>query len=140
MLEPIHLLIAGWECQGFFVVGKGAGFDDARSWIFIDLLQIIQWAQRINPSMGYVLENSPAQFDTRSQILADFAVIKHCLGSPLLIDVVQCGSYAHCLRNMWTNLVPLAILEIALQHTHRPISYYIAEILDPNTVCKPVLK
>ncbi len=58
---------------------------------------------------GYVIENTPSQFDQREKVQEHYTLVEHYLGEPLLLDAAQCGSYAHRLRNWWTNLAPLSI-------------------------------
>jgi len=59
LLGPIDLIISGWECQGFSVVGFGEGLSDTRSKLFTNMVQLITWAQSIFPMFGYVIENTP---------------------------------------------------------------------------------
>jgi site-specific DNA-cytosine methylase len=63
LLGPVDLIISGWECQGFSVVGFGKGLSDTRSGLFMDMIRLITWAQFIFPTFGYVIENIPSQFD-----------------------------------------------------------------------------
>ncbi len=71
LLGPLDLIVAGWECQGFSAAGSGDGLSDPRSNLFMDLVQIITWAQEFSPNLGYVLENTPAQFDQRLKVQKD---------------------------------------------------------------------
>jgi site-specific DNA-cytosine methylase len=65
LLGPVDLIISRWECQGFLAVGFGEGLNDTRSGLFMDMVQLITWAQSIYPMVGYVIENTPFQFDQR---------------------------------------------------------------------------
>jgi hypothetical protein len=69
--------------------------------------------------LGYVIENTPSQLDQRKKVEEYYMLVKHYLGKSLLLDAVQCGSYAHRLCNWWTNLAPLSILQLALRYTIR---------------------
>jgi hypothetical protein len=60
--------------------------------------------------LGYVIENTPSQFDQREKVKEQYTLVKHYLGELLLFDAAQCGSYAHRLHNWWTNLAPLSVL------------------------------
>jgi C-5 cytosine-specific DNA methylase len=117
--SALDLIIAGWECQGFSAAGSGDGLEDHRSGLFMDMVRVLTWAQALHPSLGYVIENTPAQYDKRDQVWEDFVLVQHYLGQPLLLDAVHCGSYAHRLQNLWTKLAPLSLLELTLMHTQR---------------------
>jgi site-specific DNA-cytosine methylase len=110
LLSPVDLIISGWECQGFSVVGFGKGLSDTRSGLFMDMVRLITWAQSIYHTFGYVIENTPFQLDQREKVQEHYTLVRHYLGEPLLLDVAQCGSYAHRLRDWWTNLAPLSIM------------------------------
>jgi hypothetical protein len=92
---------------------------DTRYGLFMDMIRLITWAQSISPTLGYVIENTPSQLDQREKVQEHYTLVKHFLGEPLLLDAAQCNSYAHCLRNWWTNLAPLLVLQLALKHTIR---------------------
>jgi hypothetical protein len=99
LLGPVDLIILGWECQGFSAAGFGEGLSDTRSGLFTDMIRLITWAQSISPTLGYVIENTPSQLDQREKVQEHYTLVKHYLGGLLLLDVAQCGSYAHRLRN-----------------------------------------
>jgi hypothetical protein len=80
---------------------------------------LITWAESISPTLGYVIENTPSQLDQREKVEEHYTLVKHYLGEPFLLDATQCGSYVHELRNRWTNLAPLSILQLALKYTIR---------------------
>jgi len=63
LLSHVDLIISGWECQGFSTVGLGKGLSDTRSGLFTDIIRLITWAQSISPTLSYVIENTPSQFD-----------------------------------------------------------------------------
>jgi hypothetical protein len=88
----------------------GEGLNDTRSGLFMDMVRLITWAQSISPMLGYVIENTPSQFDQKEKVQEHYMLVKHYLGKPLLLDVAQCSSYAHRLCNWWTNLAPLLVL------------------------------
>jgi site-specific DNA-cytosine methylase len=95
LLGPVDLIISGWECQGFSAPGFGESFSDTRSSLFIDMIQLITWAQSISPTLSYVIENTPSQFDQREKIQEHYTLVKHYLRESLLLDAAQCGSYVH---------------------------------------------
>jgi site-specific DNA-cytosine methylase len=98
LLGHVDFIISGWECQGFSVARFGEGSSDTRSGLFTDMIRLITWAQSISPTLGYVIENTPP-LDQREKVQEHYTLVKHYLGEPLLLDVAQCGSYAHRLRN-----------------------------------------
>ncbi len=106
----MDLIISSWECQGFSTVGFGKGLNDTRSDLFTDMVRLITWAQSISPTLGYVIENTLSQLDQMEKVQEHYMLVKHYLGKPPLLNAAQCGSYAHLLRNWWTNLAPLSIL------------------------------
>jgi len=81
------------------MAGFGKGLSDTRSGIFTDMIQLITWVQSISPTLGYVIKNTPSQFDQSEKVQEHYTLVKHYLGEPLLLDVAQCGSYAHQLCN-----------------------------------------
>jgi site-specific DNA-cytosine methylase len=60
LFGPVDLIIPGWECQRFLAIGFGEGLNDTRSSLFMDMVQLITWAQSISPMFGYVIENTPS--------------------------------------------------------------------------------
>jgi site-specific DNA-cytosine methylase len=99
LLGLVDLIISGWECQGFSTIGFGESLNDTRSDLFMDMVQLITWAQSMSPTLSYVIENTPSQLDKKEKIQEHYTLIKHYLGKPLLLDAAQCHSYAHRLHN-----------------------------------------
>jgi len=95
LLGPMDFIISGWECQGFSTAGFGEGLNDTRSGLFMNMVQLITWAQSISPMLGYVIENTPFQLDQREKVQEHYTLVKHYLGEPLLLDATQCDSYVH---------------------------------------------
>jgi site-specific DNA-cytosine methylase len=60
LLGPVDLIISGWECQGFSTTRFGKGLNDRRSDLFMDMVQLITWAQSISLMLGYVIKNTPS--------------------------------------------------------------------------------
>ncbi len=140
LLGPIDLIISSCECQGFSTARFGEGLSDTRSSLFTDMIQLITWAQSISPTLGYVIENTPSQLDQREKVHEYYTLVKHYLGEPLLLDAAQCGSYAHWLRNWWTNLAPLSVLQLALKYTIRDPNLQVFHILDDQSSCQLVTR
>jgi hypothetical protein len=105
------------------MAGFGESLSDTRSGLFIDMVRLITWAQSISPTLGYVIENTPSQFDQRDKVQKHYTLVKHYLGESFLLDMAQRGFYVHRLHNWWTNLAPLSILELALRYTIRDLAY-----------------
>ncbi len=59
LLSLVDFIILGWECRGFTAVEFGEGLSDTRSGLFMDMVQLITWAQSISPTFDYVIENTP---------------------------------------------------------------------------------
>jgi len=68
LLGPMDLIISCWESQRFLAVGFGDGLSDIRSGLFMDMVQLITWAQSISPTFSYVIENTPSQLDQREKV------------------------------------------------------------------------
>jgi len=53
----IDLLIGGSPCQGFSFAGKQLAFDDPRSALFFEYVNILRFLKAINPNIKFMLEN-----------------------------------------------------------------------------------
>jgi hypothetical protein len=84
---------------------------------------------------GYVIENTPSQLDQREKVQEHYMLVRHYLGKPLLLDAAQCSSYVHRLRNWWTNLAPLLVLQLALKYIIRDPNLQVFHILDDHSSC-----
>jgi hypothetical protein len=76
--------------------------------------------------VGYVIENTPFQLDQREKVQEHYTLVRHYLGEPLLLNVAHCDSYVHRLRNWWTNLAPLSILQLDLRYTIRDPNLHVS--------------
>lgn len=56
-LPKIDLVIGGSPCQGFSRNGKGLNFQDPRSFLFFKYVDILQYIQKQNPNVKFLLEN-----------------------------------------------------------------------------------
>lgn len=56
-LPKIDLIIAGSPCQGFSFAGKQLAFDDPRSKLFFEFLEIYRCIRCYNPQVKFMLEN-----------------------------------------------------------------------------------
>jgi Site-specific DNA methylase len=55
--SSIDLLIGGSPCQGFSFAGKQLNFNDPRSKLFFEYVDILRHIQKVNPSVKFLLEN-----------------------------------------------------------------------------------
>ena len=55
--SSIDLLIGGSPCQGFSFAGKQLAFDDPRSALFFEYLNILNHIKSVNPNVKFLLEN-----------------------------------------------------------------------------------
>lgn len=55
--SSIDLLIGGSPCQGFSFAGKQLAFDDPRSALFFEYLNILNHIKAVNPEVKFMLEN-----------------------------------------------------------------------------------
>lgn len=99
----------------------------------------MNWLQTANPGCAYILENVALQLHPQESICKEALVINYQVGEPLVMDAVQVGSYAHRLRNFWTNLVSVEVLRAALLHTRRNPEACLTDVLEPGHLLRPVL-
>lgn len=55
--EKIDILIGGSPCQGFSVAGKRLNFDDPRSKLFFEYVDILKHIKELNQNIKFLLEN-----------------------------------------------------------------------------------
>ena len=53
----IDLLLGGSPCQGFSSSGKGLNFQDPRSKLFFEYVEILEHIKKFNPNVKFMLEN-----------------------------------------------------------------------------------
>ena len=92
-LENIDLIIGGSPCQGFSVAGKRLNFDDPRSKLFFEFLDIIR---HYKPKY-WMLENVLMQQDIQDAITAELGV------EPIFIDSQKVSAQMRK-RLYWTNI------------------------------------
>ena len=94
--SSIDLLVAGSPCQGFSDAGKGLNFDDPRSKLFFEFVDIRNHILSLNPNLKWLLENVKMKKDWTNKISEIVGV------HPLRIDarlISPCGRD----RNYWFN-------------------------------------
>lgn len=55
--SSIDLIIGGSPCQGFSFAGKQLAFDDPRSKLFFEYVNILEYVKMLNPQVKFMLEN-----------------------------------------------------------------------------------
>ncbi len=90
LFGPMELIISGWECQGFSTAKFGEGLSDTRSSLFTDIVRLITWAQSISPTLGYVIDNTPFQFDQRKKIQEHYTLVGTRLSTIIFTFQVHC--------------------------------------------------
>jgi hypothetical protein len=133
------LVVGGWECQDLSAAGSGG--------TYFPLLQILKTLQvtaaRLDlPPPAYVLENTAFQYNWRSTEVAqgDYQRVCGDLGEPMVLDAAQFGSYAHRLRNFWTNLLGQADMKALVAVIPRAPRLCVADILEPGREAAPVVR
>ena len=69
--SSIDLVIGGSPCQGFSFAGKQLAFDDPRSALFFEYVNILEWVKLHNPNVYYMLENVKMKKDSLN-VITDF--------------------------------------------------------------------
>ena len=128
------LVVGGWECQDLSAAGKGRGLAGPRSNTYFALQDIIASLQRALPygRLGYILENTPMQYTQHPTCKEAFELICTTFGQPVTFDAAQMGSFAHRLRNYWTNLGPQDDLQRALCNAVPPPGHDLTSMLEPG--------
>jgi site-specific DNA-cytosine methylase len=134
------LISAGWPCQDYSSAGLGTL--GRRAAVLHDVARIIHMMQQRHRDLppGYILENVAMQHNFRHEHIK-FPVydqIVEQLGTPVTFDAAQAGSYAHRLRNYWTNLVHPEHLQQLLDSLDIPRDKVIDEILGHGRTSRPV--
>ena len=95
--SEIDLIIAGSPCQGFSRAGKCLNFDDPRSRLFFEFVDILKAVREVNPEATFLLENVKMKNEWRD-------VISEYLGvQPIEINS-KLVSGQHRVRTYWTNI------------------------------------
>jgi DNA (cytosine-5)-methyltransferase 3A len=96
-LPKIDLIIGGSPCQGFSRAGKGLNFDDPRSELFFDYVDIMEAQRAKNPDLMFLLENVQMKTAWRDTISDFLSVQPIRINSSLL-------SAQNRVRDYWTNI------------------------------------
>ena len=129
------LFVCGWPCQDLSPAGPNIGLDGERSSLIHTVLPILARLIAIHPaSVGYILENAATQHNFHSaQVRVEAtAELVRMLGPYVTVDAVQCGSYAHRLRNFWTNLAAPSQLSYVIAALRPRPGHYVQNLLEPG--------
>lgn len=96
--KSIDLVIGGSPCQGFSIAGKKLNFDDPRSKLFFDYLEILNHLKSINPNIIFLLENVATMDDDIADKIDELIGVKRTfLDSRYFTGMIRKRYY-------WTNL------------------------------------
>lgn len=96
-LGKIDLIIGGSPCQGFSRNGKHLNFDDPRSRLFLDYVEVLEKIRKQNPEVKFMLENVRMKKEWENTI-TEFLGAK-----PITIDSRRHTQQARE-RTYWTNI------------------------------------
>ena len=118
------MLIAGWECQDLSPAGSNARLDGKKSSTFYPLLNILSQLQQIQTKLKpvFFFENAAMQHNFSSEVIRTehYSTICSNIGQPIFVDAAQMGSYAHRLRNYWTNAACADQVSAVIKRIIRP--------------------
>ncbi|GAX84089.1 hypothetical protein CEUSTIGMA_g11513.t1 [Chlamydomonas eustigma] len=132
--DPI-LLIAGFECADLSPAGSRKGLQGSKSSTFYPLLSVLASLQRMRSSYAFplanLIENTASQFAYGSSRAMKDSFHELCakIGPPVVLDAANVGSYAHRLRNYWTNLVSSSALQCILDSFERDPDLNLSDVL-----------
>lgn len=92
----IDMVIAGSPCQGFSFAGKQLAFDDPRSKLFFEFVDILKFVRLFNPNVKFLLENVKMKKDYLNTISKCIGVEPVCINSSLM-------SAQNRVRYYWAN-------------------------------------
>ena len=95
--SSIDLLIGGSPCQGFSFVGKQLNFEDERSKLFFEYVEILEHIKEQNPKVFFLLENVRMKKEYRDVITRFLKV------EPILINSSLVSAQDRK-RLYWTNI------------------------------------
>lgn len=95
--SSIDLIIGGSPCQGFSFAGKQLNFEDSRSKLFFDFVNILNHIRVLNPEAKFLLENVRMKQEYQDVITKFLGVSPIQINSSLL-------SAQNRVRLYWTNI------------------------------------
>lgn len=129
------VVVGGWECQDLSPAGSGRGLEGAHSCTFFALLKVLGFLQQLQPHRrpAYLLENTAMKHPTgaqKGQVGSDFQLICAAVGPCVELDAARLGSYAHRLRDYWTNLACAEQLQAVFDRVERDPTRQLTDILE----------
>ncbi len=95
--KSIDFLIGGSPCQGFSFAGKQLNFEDERSKLFFEYVNILKKIRKVNPNVKFFLENVRMKKEYRDVITKYLGVEPITINSSLV-------SAQNRVRLYWTNI------------------------------------
>ena len=127
------VFIAGFECTDLSTAGSGKGFEGAKSGptynAMMKTLGGLQQEQKARPPI-YFVENTFPHTAPPANVIAALNTLHNSLGQEVALDAARVGSYAHRLRNYWTNLADPIALQTVLNSFERDPSLNLRTVLD----------
>ena len=80
----IDLILAGSPCQGFSFAGKQLNFNDPRSKLFFDFVDILNHVKQVNPEVLFLLENVNMKQEYKDVISSKLGVEPVMINSALV--------------------------------------------------------
>lgn len=93
--SSIDLVIGGSPCQGFSFTGKQLAFDDPRSALFFEYVNILEWVKLHNPNVYYMLENVKMKKDSLN-VITDFMNVEPVFINSALVCAQNRQRYYWC--------------------------------------------
>ncbi|KAJ9522419.1 hypothetical protein QJQ45_008293 [Haematococcus lacustris] len=116
------LVVAGRECQDLSPAGSQAVMHGPHSSTHTACLRIVGALRQLQRSLppAYIFENAAVQHNfISSAVREQLQPLCHMFGEPLCFDAAMVGSFAHRVRNYWTNLCDTAAAACVLAHATR---------------------
>ena len=95
--SKIDLVMGGSPCQGFSFAGKQLNFQDERSRLFFDYVNVLNHIKSLNPNVKFLLENVRMKQEYQDVITTYMGVSPIVINSSLL-------SAQNRVRYYWTNI------------------------------------
>lgn len=95
--SKIDLLIGGSPCQGFSFAGNQLNFNDDRSKLFFEYVDILNHIKTLNPNVKFMLENVRMKQEYQDVISKHLEILPIIINSSLV-------SAQNRLRYYWTNI------------------------------------
>ena len=98
--DSVDLLIGGSPCQGFSFAGKQLNFEDERSKLFFEYVDILNHLRTVNPNIKFLLENVKMKKEYQDIITEHLGV------QPVMIDSALVSAQRRK-RLYWTNIADI---------------------------------